>query len=99
MSMKTTKKMQKILERMMNIDRMERGKLCQLTGKAHFNHQTWQNGKNEVRYVSRNNADELKKDIDGYQLFMKLAEQYADEIIKKTRREREMKKRNKKTES
>ena len=46
-----------------------------------------------MRYVSKDEVAELKKDIAGYQLFAKLAEQYADEVIRATRRERENKKR------
>jgi len=91
MSMKSTKTMKRLLERMAAVERMERGKLCRMGGRPHYNHQTWHNGKNVVRYVPRGAVEELKKDIAGYRLFMKLAEQYADEVIKQTRREREKK--------
>ena len=94
MSMKHTKKMKRLLERMTAIDRMERGKLCQMSGRPHYNHQTWRDGRNEVRYVPKDEVEELKKDIAGYQQFIKLAEQYADEVIRASRREREKKKRN-----
>ena len=93
MSMKHTKKMKRLLERMADIEGMERGKLCQMSGRPHYNHQTWRDGKNEVRYVRKAEMAELKKDIAGYQLFAKLAEQYADEVIRVSRREREKKKR------
>ena len=93
--MKNTKKMQKLLERMAGIERMERGKLCQMGGRPHYNHQTWREGRNEVRYVSKEEVANLKKDIAGYQLFSKLAEQYADEVIRATRREREKEKQGK----
>ena len=99
MSMKTTRKMQRLLERMANIARMERGKLCQMGGRPHYNHQTWRDGRNEVRYVPNNEMGELKKDIAGYQQFIKLAEQYADEVIRQSRREREKKKRTGKAKS
>jgi hypothetical protein len=84
--MKQTKKMQNILERMARIEKMERGKLCQM-GTGHFNHQTWQDGGNKVRYVPADQAAFVKKAIGGYTLFTKLAEQYADEVVKQTRRE------------
>jgi hypothetical protein len=90
--MKPTKKMKQLLERMAAIERMERGKLCQMGGRPHYNHQTWSNGRNEVRYVPKAEAAELKKDIAGYQLFTKLAEQYADEVIRASRRKRGKKK-------
>lgn len=87
--MKHTKKMHRLLERMAGIERMERGKLCPMGGRPHYNHQTWQNGKNLVRYVRADEADFLQEAIDGYHAFMKLAEEYVDEVIAKTRRERE----------
>jgi hypothetical protein len=93
MSMKITKKMQPLLERMAGIERMERGKLCQMGGRPHYNHQTWREGRNEVRYVPKDEVVELKKDIAGYQLFSRLAEQYADEVIRATRAERQKGKR------
>lgn len=97
--MKHTKKMKRLLERMAEVERMERGKLCQMGGRPHYNHQTWQNGKNVVRYVPKGEAEALKTDIAGYQLFKKLAEQYADEVIKKSRHERERKKQSEKGNS
>lgn len=86
------KNMKRLLERMAEIERMERGKLCRMTGRPHYNHQTWHNGRNEVRYVPASQAAALRKALEGYQLFIKLAEQYADEVIRVTRREREKKK-------
>jgi len=97
--MKHTKKMEHLLERMAAIERMERGKLCQMGSRPHYNHQTWRNGRNDVRYVAKGEVEELKKDIAGYQLFTKLAEQYAEEVIRVTRREREKKKQRRKTKS
>jgi len=91
--------MKRILERMAAIGRMERGKLCQMAGSPHYNHQTWRDGKNEVRYVPKDKVEELKKDIAGYQLFTKLAEQYVDEVIRMTRRARQAKKRGRKPKS
>ena len=99
MSMKHTKKMKRLLERMAGVERMERGKLCQMGGRPHYNHQTWRDGRNEVRYVPSGEVEELKKDTAGYQLFMKLAEQYADEVIRASRRERERKKQREKAKS
>ena len=89
MSMKYTRKMQRLLERMARIERMERGKLCRMGGRPHYNHQTWREGRNVVRYVPASETDFLQEAIDGYNQFMKLVEQYADEVIKQTRRERQ----------
>jgi hypothetical protein len=85
---KPTKKMQRLLERMAKIERMERGKLCRMVDRPYYNHQTWQEGRNVVRYVPDREVCFLRQAIHGYQEFMKLAEQYADEVINRTRRER-----------
>ena len=84
--------MTRLLERMAAIERMERGKLCRMSGRPHYNHQTWRNGRNHVRYVPREDVPELEKDIAGYRLFIELAEQYADEVIRRTRQQRQRRK-------
>ena len=89
--MKATPKAKQLLEKMAKINRMERGKVCQLKGREHFNHQTWQNGRNEVRYVPRERVDDLRVAIDGYDRFMALAGKYADEMIRLTRLEQNSK--------
>jgi predicted ArsR family transcriptional regulator len=79
--------MKRILERMAKIGRMERGKPCQMAGRPHYNHQTWQDGRNAVRYVPVDETAALQEAIKGYRQFIALAEQYADEVIRMTRRE------------
>ena len=76
-----------LLEQMGRIERMERGKLCRMTARPHYNHQTWHNGRNVVRYVPAEQAAALQAAIDGYRLFMKLARQHAEQIIQRTRRQ------------
>ena len=85
--MKTTKKMQRLLERMERVDKMERGKLCKMGSRPHYNHQSWENGHNVVRYVPAAQKEFVQEAINGYNEFMTLAELYADEVIKQTRRE------------
>jgi hypothetical protein len=75
-----------LLRRMGQIERMERGRVCRLTGRPHYNHQTWHQGRNVVRYVPADQVERLQEAIDGYRLFMELARQYVDEIIQRTRR-------------
>jgi hypothetical protein len=87
--MKHTKKMKRLLQRMAEIERMERGKLCRMGARPHYNHQRWEKGKNVVRYVPAKEREFLQEAIEGYQTFMKLAESFADEVIRQTRRERE----------
>jgi hypothetical protein len=88
MSMKKTKKMQRLLEQMARIERMERGTLSRMGARPYYNHQTWQKGRNVVRYVPAQEVDFLKEAIEGYNLFMELAQRYADEVIKQTRKQR-----------
>ena len=98
--MKTTQKARRLLARMAQITEMERGKVCRLKGRPHFNHQTWQAGRNVVRYVRRDDVPQLERAIAGYNRFLDLTQKYADEIIRLSRRERERKaKTRKKTNS
>lgn len=86
--MNSARTLHRLLERMARIERMERGTICRMTGRAHYNHQTWQDGRNVVRYVPRHQVRTLQKAIDGYALFQRLARQYADEVIRRTRAQR-----------
>lgn len=83
--MKTQHKPEAILKQIARIQRMERGKLCPMRAGLYYNHQTWQKGRNIVRYVPRDHADDLQKAITGYQQYLKLTKAYADEIIRRTR--------------
>ena len=76
------------LQRMAGIARMERGTLCRMTGRPHYNHQTWQDGRNVSRYVPREDVASLQEAIAGYRRFMQLAQEYADAVIRRTRQER-----------
>ena len=80
-------KIHPLLEQMGRIERMERGKVCRLTGRPHYNHQTWQDGHNVVRYVPAEQVAALQAAIDGYRHFMELAQRYAEKIIRRTRNE------------
>jgi hypothetical protein len=86
--MNPSKKARRLLDHMARIERMERGCLCRMTGRPHYNHQTWQQGRNCVRYVPVEQVPFVQAAIEGYEQFMRLAEQYADEIIRQTRRQR-----------
>lgn len=86
--MKTTKKAERLLKQIAQIQKMERGKICRMTGRSHFNHQTWHEGRNIVRYVAHEYLDDLQEAVDGYALFTQLTRQYADEMIRLTRIQR-----------
>jgi len=76
-----------LLQRITRIGQMERGKLCPMRGGAYYNHQTWEQGRNVVRYVPRDQVASLQRAIAGYQLFLKLTQAYADAIIRQTRQD------------
>jgi hypothetical protein len=87
--MKPSQKAKRLLARMGAIERMERGTLCRMAGKHHYNLQAWHKGRNEVRYVREQERPAIQTAIEGYRLFRRLAQAYADEIIKQTRLDHE----------
>jgi len=77
-----------ILKQIARIQQMERGKLCRMRKAPagnYYNHQTWEQGRNVVRYIPRDQVQNLRKAIVGYQQFLKLTQAYADEVIRRTR--------------
>jgi len=73
---------------MARIERMECGTLCRMReGRdgPYFNHQTWEDGRNVVRYVPRERAEAVQGAIDGYRRFLRLSQAYADLIVQRTR--------------
>lgn len=91
MAMGISKKAQKILVQLSEITDMERGKVCKLKGRKGYNHQTWQKGRNTVKYIRNEDVDDIEQAIRGYNRFMLLVQKYADEIIKQSRKERDSK--------
>jgi len=80
-----------ILQQIARIQEMERGKLCRMRRGPkgdYYNHQTWEKGKNIVRYVPKDQVANLKQAISGYQKFLQLIQAYADEIIRRSRQTR-----------
>ena len=80
---------QEILRDIARIPRMERGALCRMREGAngpYFNHQTWEKGRNVVRYVPRDRAAAIREAIAGYRRFLLLTEAYAERIIRRTRK-------------
>jgi hypothetical protein len=72
------------------IERMERGTLCRIREGPrgpYFNHQRWEDGRNVVRYVPREQIPALKSAIEGYRRFRRLTEAYAEQIIRRTRKQ------------
>ena len=83
--MKTTSKARRLLARIAQIQDMERGTVCRMSGRNHYNHQTWAAGRNVVRYVAREDVADLQHAIAGFAQFTQLTRQYADEIIRLSR--------------
>jgi hypothetical protein len=82
--MKSTRK--SILDQMAAIERMERGKLCPMRGGRYYNLQSWEGGRNVVRYVQASEAVSVQKAVEQYKRFMELAKRYADLVIQDTRK-------------
>jgi hypothetical protein len=83
--MKAKREPADLWQQIVQIQQMERGKLCPMQAGAYYNHQTWENGRNVVRYVARDRVASLQQAIAGYQHYVKLTQAYADEIIRRTR--------------
>jgi hypothetical protein len=83
--MKAKAKPAAIWKRIARIQEMERGKLCPMGAGTYYNHQTWEKGRNVVRYVPRERVAKLQKAIAGYQQYLKLTKTYADQVIRRTR--------------
>ncbi len=70
---------------------MERGKLCRMrSGPSgdYWNHQTWVNGRNVVRYVPQSELQALRRDIAGYKRFLEFCQAYADGVVGQCRLKR-----------
>ena len=80
---------ERILRDIAAITSMARGTLCVMrktpAGKTYYNHQTWAGGRNVVRYVPPDKIQALRAAIAGYKKFIKLADEYADAVSKRTK--------------
>jgi glycerol-3-phosphate O-acyltransferase len=79
-----------ILSQIAGIERMERGKLSVMRETAvgpAYKLQAWEKGKNVSRYIPPDQATAVQEAIEGYQRFESLTQEYAQQIIDKTRQE------------
>jgi hypothetical protein len=91
MAVKAKRKPEILLQQIAHIQDMERGKLCRMRRGAkgdYYNHQTWEKGRNVVRYGPQEQVAPLKEALAGYQQFLKLTQNYADGIIHRSRQNR-----------
>ncbi len=85
-----TPKPAQLFEQIAQIQRMERGKLsvmCEGPEGTHFKLQVWENGKNLSRHVSSDQAPAVQEAINGYHKFQDLTDEYAQQVIDRTRAE------------
>jgi hypothetical protein len=81
---------QSLLEQILQIQHMEHGSLSTV-GKGptgpYFNLNSWENGKNCCRYVPKDKIPTVQQAIQGYHQYQHLTQQYARQVIEKTRAE------------
>lgn len=79
---------QTLLEQVLQIQSMEHGSLSILgqgPNGPYYNLNSWENGKNQCRYLPRDKVPKVKQAIEGYHKYQQLTEQYAQQIIEQTR--------------
>ena len=88
MGMNIPKSCASLLQEMVQIQQMERGKLSVMReGPAgpYYKLQAWEEGKNVSRYIPADQVPAVQQALQGYQEFQELTGQYAARIIQKTR--------------
>ena len=81
---------QQLLQQITQIQYMERGKLCVMRhgpSGPYYHLQSWEDGQNFNRYVSRDQLPIVRQALEGYQKFQQLTEQYATQVVAQTRAE------------
>jgi hypothetical protein len=81
-------KIQALLNEISALSTMEHGKLTILRegpNGPYYSHQSWENGKNICRYVPAKEVAALRESIANYQRYKDITEQYANEVINRTR--------------
>lgn len=81
-----------LLQQIAAIPTMERGKLSTYSPNAgpeaagpYFKLQRWENGKNQTRHVSTEEAPAVQAALAGFAQYQQLTEQYAELVIAETR--------------
>jgi hypothetical protein len=86
--MKTQHSLPSILQQIAKIQTMERGKLSVIKESSagpFYKIQAREQGKNLTRYVPREQVAAVQEAIEGYQRFESLTQQYAQQVIDRTR--------------
>lgn len=86
--MNTQNPLQSILQQIAKIQTMERGKLSVIKESStgpFYKLQARENGKNATRYIPRDQVAAVQEAIAGYKHFESLTQEYAQQVIAKTR--------------
>ena len=81
---------QSLIEQILQIQQMEHGSISavgQGPDGPYFNLNSWENGKNCCRYLPKDKVPAVQQAIDGYRQYQQLIQDYAREVIEKTRAE------------
>ncbi len=88
MPMNTPLTPQTLLEQILQIHSMEHGSLS-IAGRGphgpYYNLNSWENGKNQCRYLPQDKVPKVQQAIEGYQKYQQLTKQYAQQIVQQTR--------------
>lgn len=79
-----------LIEHILQIQHMEHGSLS-AAGKGpngpYFNLNSWENDRNCCRYVPRDKIPAVQQAIEGYLRYQQLTQEYARQVVEKTRAE------------
>src|SRR3989442_12653880 len=81
---------QALFEQILQIQHMEHGSLCavgQGPNGPYYNLNSWENDKNCCRYVPQDKVAAVQQAIEGYHKYHQLTQEYAQQIVGKTRAE------------
>ena len=81
---------QSLIKQILQIQHMEHGSLSAV-GKGsngpYFNLNSWENDKNCCRYVPKDKIPAVQQAIEGYLKYRQLTQEYARQVVEKTRAE------------
>ena len=81
---------QSLIEQILQIQQMEHGSISVLRqgpDGPYFNLNSWENGKNCCRYLPKDKVPAVQQAIEGYRQYQQLTQDYAQQIVEKTRAE------------
>jgi len=81
---------QSLIEQILQIQQMEHGSISavgQGPDGPYFNLNSWENGKNCCRYLPKDKVAAVQQAIEGYRKYQQLTQNYARQVIEKSRAE------------